>query len=837
MTSAVAVLVPKNLVARKLRSMLTMLGIVLGVALILGTLSITETAVRGIEQSFSNAYGRTDLVVSPEGEGVFVSERTVARVRTVDGVDVATARLSLFVEALLPGGESEQVLALGTDPRTAETAANDRLVAGRRPESGLEANLEERFAQANGLEVGSTLRLAGDGGTRSFTVVGLVELVGGLKAPFHFVYVPLATAQDVFEKRGLVSEVNVVVEDPAEVEAVRKRLREAFGAGWSVETPAAKSEEITEQFQWFNVFVSLFGGIALFVGAFLIFNAFSMTVVQRTRELGLLRAVGGRRRSLLALILAEALALGLVGSALGLALGFLLARALAWLMGWAFEVPVGDVFVPLGAVAGAAVAGVLTALVAALHPALRASRVTPLEALRDRQDRRPGPVARYGWIPGLVLVAAGIPAIVFMIRTGEAGAVLSFLLLPVVLLGVVLATPKLVGPLARALAAPLRAAFGIEGRLAGENVQRNRTRTAITTSGLMIAFALLVTFAAIAASWLAGLRENWLQGLKSDLIVEPKELVGPQLAGFSPELTRRIRGLPETERVAAERIVPARSLGQFAAVNAVDPDDYAAIFELPVVRGREDPFETLGPTEAVASSHLAEERGWKPGTAVTLPGPRGALRLDLVAIVQDAWGSLVYAPRESVEAAFGRGPDSFLYVAARSPDDRAELEAKIERLLRSYPQLEVVSNAEFKDKVDDLVQRQMVFFYALVALAVVISTFGVVNTMAMSVFERRREIGVLRAIGARRWQVRRIVTDESLVIAGIAVVLGIAAGLGLGYVLVRAGISGGADVPFVVPWQMLGVTVLLGLVIGVAAAVLPARSAARLEIVEAIAYE
>jgi putative ABC transport system permease protein len=832
--TATLLLVPRALTARKLRTALTALGIVLGVALVYGTLAIGRTAIDGIKRSFASAYGKTDLVVAPLGNGT-VPEATAREVARVPGVAVATPRLSLFA-FVLARGERKQVLLFGTDPRTAAASANEELVTGRRPVSGEEVDVEQRFADAYGMRVGSQVTLAGRGGTRRLRVVGLVRAAGGAQPPFYFFYAPLRTVQRDLDERGLITEVNVVAGDPAQTTALQARLRGALGPGFAVKTPEGKSKEVTDQFQSFTLFISIFGAISLFVGAFLIFNAFSMTVLQRTRELGMLRALGARRRSVLGFILAEAAVLGVTGSLAGLALGLGLARGLAWLMGVTLGFPIGSVVVPASAVATALGAGILTALVAALQPAIRASRVSPVAALRELAGRRRGLLSRFGWVLGALLIAGGVPGVLKAIRSDASGA-LAFALLPPLLLGVALVTPVLVRPLARLLSAPLQAVFGVEGRLAGDNIQRNRGRTSITSSGLMISFALLVMFSAIAVSWLSGLRANVLRGVRSDFVVEPRDLFQGAPTGFSPVLADRVRGLPGAGVVSAVRMIQQPDLGNFVALWGVDPPTYSRVVQPKVVEGRADPFAAIAPDEAAISAQLAQQKGWRPGKVLRLRGPRGPLDLTVVATVQDAWGTIVYAPASSLAAAYGPGDDAFLYAKAETKADRPQLRAGIQRLLGRYPQLEVVSNAEFLDKVDALVSRQMVFFYALVALAVVISAFGVVNTMAMSVFERQREIGVLRAVGARRWQIRRIVTDESLLIAGIAVCLGIVAGLGLGVVLVRAGLAGGAKVPFVIPWKMLAATAALGITIGIAAAILPARRAARLDVVKAISYE
>lgn len=841
----------RNLGARPQRTLLTAVGIVLGVGIVFGVLTLSDTMSGAFRDLFSRAYGAADLTVTAAGGNGPFDEGVADEVRAVPDVDSAAPRLAQAASLILDSRderglpEVKSMRVFGVEPQTAGLATGFELARGRYPKEGAEVALDESSAEAAGVGVGDTVRVGTPQGPEEMKVVGLLRIPGGSFGGISFGLTPLRYAQSAFDKPGQISGIAVEAAGDGRVEPLQKILTDKLGEGFQAERSETRTAQIDSQLQGFKIALLFFAGTALFVGAFLVFNALSMTVLERTRELGMLRALGATRGMVSRSVVLEAAILGLLGSALGILFGYAMARGLVVLFARAFRFEISSVALSPFALVSALVVGVLVTTLAALYPSLRAGRVSPVEAMRSRgggTGGRPKKPSRILPVVGLLLVGIGAPWTYYLAKnlsadlsglvyaSGIAGVVGTFL-------GVALVIPTLVGPLAALFAPVLRLLFGVEGRMAAANATRNRGRTALTASALMVGISLVVAFSALGGSVLGSVR-SYLEGsLGSDFVVQPANF--DHDVTFSKELESEISNVPgvgETTGIASSF---RRSGGDVNVVFGVD-GSYPDIFRLNIRSGGSGAFAELKNGAALVGEQLAEKNGLRVGDEVELAGPRGTKGYPVAGVVANDFlggGTGVYVSEGTLARDFGVDSDGFLAVKVAPGADRAAVEGEISRVLRDYPQLSLYSNAEWKEQVESDFNRQYVFFYAIMGVSVAVSAFGVVNTLSMSVFERTREIGILRAVGATRLQVGRIVIDEGVVISLIGCLVGIAVGSLLGYLFVRGSSAGGFEVAFFYPKLPALAALLSGLLIGVFAGLLPARSAAKTNIVEAVQYE
>jgi putative ABC transport system permease protein len=846
----------RNLRARVQRTLLTAVGIVLGVGIVFGVLTLSDTMSGTFKELFSRAYGSADLTVTAAGGSGGFDEKVVRQVRDYEEVESAAPRYSLSSSLILDRKrenglpEVRSMRLFGVEPKSAELATGFELTQGEFPERGRELTLDGGSAKSAGLDIGDEVTIGTPKGPEKLELVGLLRIPGGSFGGLAFGMTPLPFAQEAFDRAGQVSGIAVEAAPDVSVSELRERLDRGLGEGLQAERSETRTQEISGQLQGFRLALLFFAGTALFVGAFLVFNALSMTVLERTRELGMLRALGSTRAMIARSVVAEALILGVLGSVLGLLFGYGMAKGLVYLFGKAFLFEITTLVLTPFALVSAVVVGTIVTVAAALYPAVRAGRVSPVEAMRSRSggaggSRRPRGVSRLGPIVGLVLAGVGVPWIYYLAKnlsadlgglvyaSGIAGIVAAFL-------GVSLVIPVLVGPLASLFSPVLRLLFGVEGRMAAANATRNRGRTALTASALMVGISLVVAFAALGGSLLGSIRDFLDGSLGSDYVVQPTQQNSD--AGFSGELPRRIEGLPGVEKTTTLVSTFRRDGEQVSIVFGVD-ENYPEIFRLDYQAGSGTPaeaFSRLADGGALIGKQLAENRKLGVGSKIELPGPEGTKAYRVEGILENdllGGGAGIYLSKAALARDFNETEGEFLAVKARPGSDREVLSQRIEKTLRDYPQFTLYSNAEWKARIESDFNRQYVFFYAIMGVSVAVSAFGVVNTLSMSVFERTREIGILRAIGTTRLQIGRLIVDEGIVISLIGCLMGVILGSLLGYLFVQGSGAGGFEIDFYYPKLPALAALFSGLLIGTLAGLLPARSAARKDIVEAVQYE
>ncbi len=846
---------------RRLRVLLTATGIVLGVGMITGVLLLSATIQQTFGNLFDSVYGETDLVLSGSQSTGSLPLDSLERAKATEGVEDATANLFSTMTLIDSSGEAEtgsgsMINVLGLDP-DAPDFSDSRTTEGREAKSGDEIQVDDSFAEANGLEVGDTVSLAAPTGVFEPEVVGLFQFTNGLEFGGQgFGGIPLNTAREVFDKPDVWDEVDVVVDGgKPEIDAVEKRLAAEFGKGVEISTPDGKSEEVENQLQAFNVVLYFFAGMALFVGGFLIFNSFNMTVLQRMREIGMQRTLGATGGMVIRSVLFEAFYMGLIGAVIGLGLGVVLALGLIELMK-GFGFPIGKLHFTVVAPIAAVGTGLVTACLGALNPARRAGKIAPIRAILGTQGIRDRPQpsrALIGFaliVPGLAgafLLGAADETTNLVIAAGIGGTIAVFF-------GIALLAPFVIAPLTDVLSWPVRRLYPVEGRLAADSARSNPMRTAATATALMIGLALVIAVNSLGSSFLSTISEEFDKSFNRDLTVQPRGFApgqGPQQT-IADDLQTRLEEIPEAGIVTPERFLflddlPAKRGGEQTQglVIAFDPEQYDDVDTTELDGGgasREEIYRRMGEGQVTAGKGYAEEGGIEVGDTMELAGPSGSRDAKVAAIVDTvfAGGQTVGMSLETMDEVFGVTADSQLALKATSDSDevRSTLETKVDGILKQdYPNLTALSNDEFKSDIEGQVNQQFGFFNAIVGVAIFVSLFGIINTLSMSVIERTREIGVLRALGSTRWQVRRTIADESLVIALIGAAMGLVIGTGLGFALLKGLSFGIPGVDYKPPiGTMIGVGVA-AVILGLLAAILPARRAARLDVVEALSYE
>jgi putative ABC transport system permease protein len=849
----------RQLRTRRLRVLLTAAGIVLGVGMICGVLLLAATIQRTFTDLYDSVYGEADLVLSGAQSTGTLSPGSLERVRGTEGVEKATGTVFAVLSQVSEENRTTGAGVLNTtgiDPEEGDVT-DSSLTSGRELEGGREIEIEQTWADANGVEVGDELRLAAPSGVIRLEVVGLFRFSSGLDFGGEgFAQMPLDEARKAFDRPRGFDEIEVVVEgdDEGILRATQESLRRELGPGVDVKTPEAKSEEIQEQVQALNVVLYFFAGMALFVGGFLIFNSFNMTVLQRMREIGMQRTLGATRPMIVRSVLLEAALMGIVGAPLGLALGFVLALALIALMR---EVgfPVGDLRVTWIAFSAAVATGVLTAVLGALNPARRAGRIAPIRAVLGSEGvrTRPRPVRALAGalliVPGLAgafLLGAADETTTAVIAAGIAGTIAIFF-------GIALIAPFLISPMSRVLSWPVRRLAPVEGRLASDSARSNPARTAATATALMIGLALVVGINSLGSSFLGSIEREFDESFARDLTVQPQGLSpgqGPQQT-IAAGVEKRIEQIPEAAVVTPERFVAVPDLprvegskdGPQGLLFGFDPEEYPAVDATDFESGgqsRAEVYEAFGRGEVAVGRGYADEDDIAVGDTMILEGPSGTRRARVAAIVDTviSGGQTVSMSLDTMQRVYGVNADSQLALKATSDDARPVLDEKVQDLVeRDYPNLAVLSNDELKSEISDQLNQAFGIFNALVGVAIFVSLFGVINTLSMSVIERTREIGVLRALGSTRWQIRRTIADEALVIALIGAAMGIAIGAGLGWALLKGLSFGIPGVAYTPPLSTMVGVAIAAVILGLVAAILPARRAARLDVVEALSYE
>lgn len=845
----------KGALARKLRLILTGIAVILGVSFVSGTYIYTDTVSKAFDNLFADINQGVDLAVrarsgfGSNAEAFSERERVPAslldRIRDIDGVAVADGSVAGYAQIVDKRGKPIQPMG----PPTLGVAweHSDRLTAlhlrdGRKPRTAHEIAIDASTAKEHGFHVGDRVTvLLLDVPRKTYRLVGIAgfgtedNLAGATLVAFD-----PRTAQTVLGAHGAYDVIEVGLARGVDLRRVRAaigQLLAPYGDHYEVVTgeqsAGENSRSIADQLGFINTALLVFAAVALLVGAFIIANTFSIVVAQRSRELALLRAIGASRGQVIASVVVEALLVGMLASVAGAVGGIGIAGGLRALMeAFNIDLPQTALQIEPRTIVVSLAVGMVVTVVSAVYPAVRASRVAPVEAMRDETQRVHH---RRRWVGAVRLVSlfGGVAILAWGLSAGElkvigAGAGLTFL-------GVALMSPVLVVPMARAIGAPAAAWRGVAGALARENAMRTPVRTAATAIALMVGLALVGFVSIFAASLRASVDETIDRTFTADLVIA--SAAANTGGGFSPSAALRMAKLDEVGTVSALQFGQVRigSHKRATFAMAADGATLAKVIALDVTSGR---VADLDGDTMMASERRARSNRWRVGDDVPVRFARtGRHHLKLVAIYAST-GSVgdIVLSSDAYRKNFLNRLDITVYVTARRGVSQRRLRAAVERELKPFPNLDVRSQAEYAASQRTLVNQVLGLITALIALSVIVAILGIVNTLALSVFERTHEIGLLRAVGMSRRQVRSMIRWESVTIAVIGALLGIALGLLFGWLIVRSLEEEGITA-FAIPTGSLVIYVLLAAVAGLLAAIFPARRAARLNVLQAISTE
>lgn len=840
----------RNIRSRPLRAGLNAIGIVLGVGLIFAVTALSTNLVNTFDSLFDSIYGETDLIVATENAAGLLPQGTLEKIEGVEGVEAAEGSVQSVLVLVKDGKVSkratDRIYAAGV-AADAENFTGATLVEGRDfNATGDEIVIDKTFAGKQGIGVDDMISVAAPAGVRKLKVVGIERFKNDFSLGGQgMASMPLPTAREAFDIPQGYNEIDIkAAGDNADVDEVKERLTAALGEGFDVSSPKDLGDEINDSLSGLNVVLGFFAGIAVFVGGFLILNSFAMTIAQRIREIGMLRTMGAGRKQVTRSIMREATFLGLFGSLVGLGVGMLLTIGLIKLVE-TFGVPFGDVVYPVNAFVLAFAIGVVATLVAAWQPARKAGRVSPMEAVSEEPSAEPPKIGRRAAV-GVPLMLLGLTGAWVMV-TGDgstlqtvAGMAGVFALFG----GAILIAPAVIPWIARALAPLVRIGGRLEGRIAVDAVIANNRRSAATASILMVGIAMVATFGSVASSSIETVKRQLDAAFQSDFSVRPigaSQGGGPQ-ATFSPRIGSDISGIAGVKVVAPERTLWL-SKGFDDADNfirAVDPAAQAQV-ENPAYVGatEQQAYAGLERGGVAIGESYAKTHDIAVGDSITIQGLAGRQRLPVVALDSSSVQATVGLTMslKTARQLYGLNQDSSLAIGLAEGADTEQVRSAIEAQLKDYPQLELQSTAELKDDIERQQSQGLSFFYALMFVAILIGLFGVMNTMFISVITRTREVGVLRAVGARRRQIRKTIRRESIVLTAAGTMMGLAVGLVLGRVFVQGFNKSISNSVYALPVGIIVLSAILSVVFGVLAAGLPARRAARINVVEAVSYE
>jgi putative ABC transport system permease protein len=846
----------RGIFSRKLRTALTALAIVLGVAMISGTYVLTDSIDQAFDRIFTDIRQGSSAVITgksafdiTEGSGVTeptFDESLLEEVQKLPAV--AEAEGSVDSDATQLIGDDGKAVAFGGAPNLGFSIANPNspfnpltLVEGSWPGPN-EVMVDKETAAKEDFEVGETIGVQAEGPVERLPISGIMQFSSGLTiGGATLAGFDLPTAQGLMKKEGKLDEIAVAAKPDATEQELVRQIEEILPPGTQVKTGGeqaqADAEETNEFITFLQGFLLAFGGIALFVGAFVIANSLSITIAQRTRELATLRTLGASRRQVLASIFVEALVVGTVASVIGLFLGLLLAKGLFWLFdAVGFTLPnTGLVFEPRTIVV-ALLAGILVTLLASLRPAVRATRVPPIAAVREGATLPSGRFARFRWVGAVLMTLLGFAALLYgLFGSGlDTTQILIWMGLGALLifLGVALFSSRLVNPVAYVLGWPAARLGGAAGKLARDNARRNPQRTASTAAALMIGLALVTLVATLAAGIVSSFK-----GAVNDLFTGDYAITAQN--NFSPipiDAAEAAAQAPGVTVVGNVRTGEALVDGEVQFLTAVDPG-MVEVISMDWTEGSPDVLSTLGEDGAFVDEGFAEDNGLGLGSSVEVTFPNGTEKTFEVHGIFDppAGGSPFGSVTISAEAFDEQVPNprnlySFLKMEGGATDANQEA---LDGTLADFPNAKAQTRQAFIDNQISGLASVLNILYVLLALSILVSLFGIVNTLVLTVFERTREIGMLRAIGMTRRQIRRMIRHESVITA----LIGAAVGIVLGIVLAALLIYRVDFIVFTFPTVQVIVFVLAAILVGIVAAVFPARRAAKLDPLQAISYE
>ncbi len=847
----------KGLAGRKMRTALTAIAIVLGVAMVSGTYVLTDSIGKAFDAIFSTTYQGTDAVIT--GKSAFdlsnsgttlepsFDESLLPKIQALSEVKAAiggvasqnTQLIGKDGKAIVFGGAPN--LGFSVDPTKPEFNSLT-LVEGAWPKAG-QVVVDVSTAGKKDLAVGQTIGVQVEGPVETLRISGLVRFgavstIGGATlAGFD-----LPTAQSLFDKPGKLDQIRVAGKSGVSPAKLVAEISAVLPPGTQVKsgsTQAASDSSDTSSFiSFLQKFLLAFGGIALFVGAFVIANSLSITIAQRTREFATLRTLGASRRQVLGSVILEALVIGVLASVTGLFLGLLLAKGLFSLFEQVgFTLPNNGLTFETRTIVVSLSVGILVTVLASLRPALRATRVPPIAAVREGATL---PEGRFHWFRpyGSALTALfGFAALAYGLFGSGLGTTQVLLWMGLgallIFIGVALFSSHLVTPMAHVLGWPATKIGGVAGALARDNAQRNPQRTGSTAAALMIGLALVTLVATLAAGIIGTFTSAVDQLFTSDYAITAQNNFSPIPISAATAAAKA----PGVVAIASTRAGDALAFGKTIQLTAVDSQIGQVLGDLDWKQGSQEVLGSLGADGAFVDEGFAKKHRLTVGSTVPLLTPSGkTVTVTVRGVFKPPTGGSPFGPVTISTVAFDANyaqPKNLFTFVKMSGGESAANTAALEAALKPFPNAKSQTREQFKKNQISGLKSVLNVLYVLLALSIVVSLFGIVNTLVLTVFERTRELGMLRAIGMTRRQVRRMIRHESVITALIGAVVGII----LGIVLAALLISRVKEINFVMPWGQIVVFTVAAVIVGIVAAIFPARRAAKLDPLKALQYE
>ncbi|MFM7598786.1 MAG: ABC transporter permease [Actinomycetota bacterium] len=831
----------RSLLAHRLRFTLTVLTVALGVAFIAGTNIFTGSLRGAFDALVSQPRADVTVRAGAADGGALQATFPASLVNEIATLPAAASAVGLVSAdgAYVLGPDGKPVGVEGP-PARGRSWVDDpaisavTMVSGRPPAGPAEVALLQSTAETAAVNVGSRVRIdTPAAGVREFTVSGLVTRglsggLGGTLAVFD-----LATAQEVLTEPGTVTSILVTARSGVSKQELADEVAALTPEASRVETADQSRDEVVQRIQegfaFFNTFLLAFGVIALFVSTFLIFNTFSMLVAQRSRELALLRAVGASRAQVSFAVLLEAVIVGVLAAVIGLLGGLAVSQLLRWVIAaLGADLPGAPLRLEPSTIALALGASLVVTVASALLPARRASAIPPVAAMREGAAPSPRSLRRVTITGACLLVAATIPAVLALRLAesdGERAAQLTGVAAALALVGVLALTPALARPVLGLLGSAMRGR--IVGRMASANAVRNPRRTAATASALTVGLALMTAVSVLGSSARASVEDVVDTTIGADFV-----LLGPGFRPFTTDVFQSVKDLPGASVVTYVRTIPVSIDDAQSPVTGVDPRVVTEVLDIPMVTGS---VQDLALGAAIVDTELARTLGVAVGDSVSGTFVNGEGTLRIVGTFEPAGpvrGYITTLP--TVDAIGTLTRDTAIYIALQPGVSPETVRQDLASRLAAYPSIDIQDQADIKRDINGQFDVLFGLVYALLGLSVIVAFLGIVNTLSLSVVERTREVGLVRAVGMSRGQVRRMVTLEALLLAALGTLLGLALGIAFGVLLQRVLAPQGISV-LAIPATQLAVFAALALVGGLAAALWPAWRAGRMPVLTAIA--
>lgn len=838
----------RNVLAHKARLLMTVLAVMLGVAFVSGTLVFTDTLGNAFRNQSAKSYDNVAVSVETyagdhDEKTPGIDEATLEKIRGLDGVASATGRVSGFAGVADPDGKligngwsnTGANFAPGKDGKDASYVFTD----GSGPAKNGSVALDKDTASKGKYRVGDPVRVATNGPVKEYTLSGIFTTEdGAVNAGGSLVLFDTATAQKLYLKPGVFKDATVTaaggVSDQKLLDAITPLLPKDATAQTGKALADQQAKDIENGLAGLNGMLLAFAGIALFVGIFLIANTFTMLIAQRTRELALMRAIGATRRQIKRSVLLEAAVVGTLASVIGFVLGLGLATGLRSAMGLlGGKIPAGPLIVSPTAVLSAFAVGILITVLAAWLPARRAAKIAPVAAMSSvhAAASTKSLVVRNS-IGGVIALLGAAGIVGGAAAGGTSGRQLIAGGAFFALIGVIILIPLLSRPVIALVRPLLKKLFGVSGKLASQNAVRNPRRTGATASALAIGLTLVTGISVLGVTLGQAIDKMTTDNIKADYMVT--------MASGGALDQSALNALAKADGVAA--LSPQQAAwfevdGDYQSASGVTPGDVEKVFSLTTVSGS---LGSLKDGQVAVGSKTAKSNGWKTGD--TLPvkfddEKKGKLTVGAV-YEENEFLSPFLIPKEMADkhSAASRPDIREIWIKTDGGASKAN-EQSIVDALGDNPAMSVMDRQDIRDMFGGFINTALNIMYGLLAMALLIAVLGVVNTLAMSVFERQQEIGMLRAIGLDRGRVKRMIRLEAVVISVFGAVIGVGLGVFLGWAI---GQTLSADIPgyaLVIPWDRLGIFLLLAGLVGVLASLWPARSAAKLNMLTAIKTE